>query len=150
MPEAWKKTPPANRLRLAQFLMPAPEGVTEPTELTVFGGFGGSDADNLRRWADQFVAEGRETKVVQGESREGDYKLLDVTGTWNAPDGPPFMRKTIEKPDSRMVAAIVAVPGKGNYFLKMAGPAKTVDAQVDAFRASFGAKPDTEKPYELK
>ena len=150
VPETWKRTPPANRLRLAQFVVPAAEGVNDESELTVFGGFGGSDSANLQRWVDQFVAEGREVTVVKGEGREGAYKLLDAKGTWNAPDGPPMMRKTIEKPNSRMLAAIVAVPGEGNYFLKLAGPAKTIDAQVDAFRASFGGDQETEEKFELK
>ena len=150
VPETWKKEPAANRLRLAQFVIPAAEGVEDETELTVFGGFGGSDAANLQRWADQFVAEGRKVSVVQGKGREGEYKLLDASGTWNAPDGPPMMGKTKRMPDSRMLAAIVAVPGQGNYFLKMAGPAKTVTPQVDAFRASFGGDESTEKPFELK
>ncbi|QDT17058.1 hypothetical protein [Alienimonas californiensis] len=150
VPETWKKEPAANRLRLAQFTIPAPEGVKDETELTVFGGFGGSDADNLQRWADQFVEEGRKVTVVQGKGREGAYKLLDASGVWNAPDGPPMMGKTKRQPDSRMLAAIVAVPGQGNYFLKMAGPSKTVDAQVDAFRASIGGDKASEKPFALK
>ncbi len=150
VPETWKKAPVANRLRLAQFSVPAPEGVKEATEVTVFGGFGGSDAANLQRWVDQFVAEGRKVTVVQGEGREGAYKLLDARGTWNAPDGPPMMGRTKRTPNSRMLAAIIAVPDQGNYFLKMAGPAKTVDDQVNAFRASFGADKATEKPFKLK
>ena len=150
VPETWKKAPLANRLRLAQFDIPAPEGVKAETEMTVFGGFGGTDAANLQRWVDQFEAEGRKLTVVQGKGREGEYKLLDAQGTWNAPDGPPMMGRTKKMPNSRMLAAIVAVPGKGNYFLKLAGPAKTVDPQVDAFRASFGGDKSTEKPFELK
>ncbi|NNJ27071.1 hypothetical protein [Alienimonas chondri] len=150
VPEDWKNVPPANRLRLAQFLIPAPDGVKEETELTIFGGFGGTDAENLQRWRDQFVAEGRKLTVVEGKGREGAYKLMDASGTWNAPDGPPMMRRTKEMPNSRMLAAIVAVPGQGNYFLKLAGPEKTVAPQVDAFRASFGGDKATEKPFELK
>ena len=150
VPEAWKKGKPASRMRLAQFTVPASEGVTDETEFVAYPPFGGSDADNLRRWVSQFAEDGREVKMFEGESREGVYKLLDATGTWNAPDGPPMMRKTIAKPNSRMLAAIVAVEGKGNYFLKMAGPKQTIDAQAAAFRASFGAKPDSEKKYELE
>ena len=150
VPETWEKQPLASRMRAAQFLVPAAEGVEEPTELAVFAPMGGSDEANLRRWVDQFVAQGRTVSIVRGDSREGAYKLLDVSGTYNAPDGPPMMRKTIAKPGSRMLAAIVAVEGQGNYFLKMPGPAKTVAAQTDAFRALIGAKEESEKPYELE
>ena len=150
VPETWTKEKPASRMRLAQFAVPAPEGVTDATELAIFGGFGGTDAANLRRWVDQFAADGRKVTLTQGESREGSYKLLDASGTWNAPVGPPMMSKTEPKPGSRMLAAIVAVEGKGNYFLKMAGPAKTVGPQIEAFRASFGATKDGETEYELE
>ena len=150
VPEDWKRGEPSNRLRLAEFVPPKPEGVTDDAEVTVFGGFGGTDEANLQRWIDQFAADGREVKLVRGESREGAYKLLDATGTWNAPVGPPMMRKTEPKPGSRMLAAIVAVEGRGNYFLKLTGPAETVTAQADAFRNSFGAKKESEKPFELK
>ena len=150
VPETWTKEQPASRMRLAQFAIPAPEGVTDATELAVFGGFGGTDAANLRRWVDQFSPEARNVTLTKGKSREGEYKLLDATGTWNALVGPPMMGKTEPKPGSRMLAAIVAVEGQGNYFLKMAGPAKTVDAQVEAFRASFGANKEGEAAYELE
>ena len=150
VPDTWKQTPPASRLRLAQFAVPKPDGVTDETEVTVFGGFGGSDQDNLSRWVNQFAADGREAKVVQGTSREGKYKLLDAGGTYNAPVGPPMMGRTEPQPDSRMLAAIIAVPGGGNYFLKMAGPKKTIDAQAAAFRASFGADPKTEEKFDLE
>ena len=151
VPEAWAKQPLASRMRLAQFLVPAAEGANAPTELAVFGGFGGTDEANLRRWVDQFAAEGREVKLVQGDSREGSYKLIDVTGTWNAPVGPPMMGKTKPQPGTRMLAAIVQVEGQGNYFLKMPGPAETVTDEVAAqFRATFGATAEGEKPFELK
>ena len=150
VPKSWARNKPSNRMRLAEFTPPAAEGIKDPTEVTIFGGFGGTDEANLARWRDQFAAEGRKVSVVQGKGREGSYKLLDATGSWNAPVGPPMMRKTELKPDSRMLAAIVAVPEKGNYFLKMTGPAKTVAAQAEAFRNSFGAEQETEKAFELK
>ena len=42
---------------------------------------------------------------------------------------------------------ILAVEGKGNFFLKMTGEKATVTAAADAFRASFGGKEADEKPF---
>jgi hypothetical protein len=41
--------------------------------------------------------------------------------------------KTIDRPDYRMLAAIVEGPD-GNYFLKFYGPAATVEQHADGFR----------------
>ena len=47
------------------------------------------------------------------------------------------------------LAVILMVEGKGNYFLKVTGPQKTVAGVVDAFRTSFGADKEKEVDYEL-
>lgn len=36
------------------------------------------------------------------------------------------------------------------FFLKMAGPEKTVGAQLEALRASIQGGKDSEQPYEVK
>ena len=153
VPKDWDKAEVSNRLRLAQFTVPAAEGVTDETEYVVFyfgGGAGGTVDDNLARWTGQFAEEGRGAETVTGKSREGTYTLLDARGTYQMPVGPPIMRKTKDLPDARMLAAVIEVPGKGNYFLRLAGPAKTVDKHAEAFRTSFGAEVKSERPYTAK
>ena len=49
-----------------------------------------------------------------------------------------------------MLAVMLTVENRGNYFLKLVGPAKTVAAAEAAFRNSFGAKADSEKEYKLE
>ena len=66
------------------------------------------------------------------------------------PIGPPIQGKTQEMPDSRMLGIILERENQGNYFLKMAGPDKTVAAQEDALRASIEGDKKSEKPYEVK
>jgi len=139
IPEAWKSSPPSNNLRLAQFEIPAVKGDKEPAELVVssFGGTGGGVAANVSRWIGQFASgKDREAKVTQGESKDGKYIFVDISGTYNKSIGPPFLRK------------ILAVEGKAYYFLKLTGPKKTVSSVVDEFRASFGANTKEEKPFE--
>ncbi len=150
IPEDWKSEQPSNRLRLAQYLIPAAQGIKAKTEFVVFPPFGGSVDDNLGRWVRQFDTEGLKMKTVKGESKQGVYYLLDISGTYKKPDGPPFLRKTIDAPDHRMLAVILSVPGKGNFFLKMVGPQKTVARELKNFRNSFGASDESEKEYQLK
>ena len=152
VPADWKEQPPANRLRLAQFVIPPAGSGEKPTEMVVsfFGGGGGGVDANIERWIGQFEADGRKSKVTKGTSKQGPYYLVDVSGTYKMPIGPPIQGRTESVPDARMLGIILEVEGKGNYFLKMAGPAKTVSAQEEALRASIGGDKQSEKPHELK
>lgn len=149
IPEAWQQQPNSSRLRLATFEIPAVEGDSEPAELAVFGNMGGSVADNLTRWIGQFENAGREATLTKGQGDGQEYYLAHITGTYNKPDGPPFLQKTKPAADYSMLAVIVQVEGKGNYFLKLTGPKKTVDAQAKKLRHAFGGDMDKEEPYEI-
>jgi gluconolactonase len=152
VPADWKQQPPANRLRLAQFVIPPAGSDEKPTEMVVsfFGGGGGGVDANIERWVGQFEGEGRTAKISKGTSKQGPYYLVDVSGTYKMPIGPPIQGKFESVPDARMLGVILEVEGKGNYFLKMAGPAKTVTAQGEALRASIGGDKKSEKPHEVK
>lgn len=148
VPETWKQKPPANKLRLAQFDVPAPEGVNEETELVVysFGGAGGGLKQNLPRWIGEFQSQGRRLEVTSGTSPQGDYVIADIQGTHI---GPVFRRREKPLKDARLLSVILEVKGKGNYFLKMSGPKKTVDAAADDLRTAIGANAEKEKDVEL-
>lgn len=148
VPESWQQQKPSNRLRLAQFAIPAVKGDKSGVQLVVFS-FGGSSIQaNVDRWKAQFRRDGRKVKVTEGKSPQGKYVIVDLSGTYNQPVGPPFMRKTKLLPDARMLAVILIVKGKGVYYLKMAGGGKTVTSAAKLFRASFGG--DAEKEKEFK
>lgn len=149
VPKSWKQQQPSNNLRLAQFQIPAVEGAKGDTELVVFPPFGGSKKQNVDRWIGQFDTEGRTVKTTGGTSTAGEYIFVDLTGTYKLPEGPPIAQKTRPAPDYRMLAVILTSPQGGNYFLKLVGPAKTVEANAEAFRKSFGSVADDEKPVEL-
>lgn len=150
IPADWKQQPPANRLRAAQFVVPAASEGEEPTEMVVsfFGGTGGGSSANIERWVGQFDSEGRMAKTTKGQSKLGPYYFVDVSGTYKMSVGPPILQQTKEVPDARMLGIILEAEGKGNYFLKLAGPEKTVSAQEEALRASIGGDKKTEKPVE--
>ncbi|MEO8499164.1 MAG: hypothetical protein ABI614_29210 [Planctomycetota bacterium] len=145
-PASWKQSEPTSKLRLAQFEIPAAEGDKEPAELAIFSfGAGGGVKANIDRWVGQFEAEGRKSKVTTAKSDLGEYVMVDVSGTYKKPVGPPIAGKTEALPGARMLAAILAVEGKGNFFLKLTGEKGTVSAAADAFRGSFGGKEADEK-----
>ena len=149
VPASWKQQPPANNLRLGQFEIPPVEGDKEPAELTVFNfGFGGGIKANVDRWTEQFEEQNRKIKTTSAKCPQGEYVFVDVTGTYKKPIGPPVMRKTQPAPGFRMLGLILAVEKKGNYFLKLTGPEKTVTAAAAAFRASIGGNEKEEKPLD--
>lgn len=151
VPADWKQEAPTSSMRAGQFVVPAAKGDTENGELVIFyfgAGGAGSVKANLDRWIGQFAEEGRKTSLSQGTAKTGKYYVADVTGTYNRSVGPPIMRKTEASPDSRMIAVILSVEGKGDYFLKLTGKEKTVAAAADALRNSIGAKTADEKEYK--
>lgn len=148
-PETWKQGEPTNRLRLAQFAIPAAKGDTEEGELTLFFGFGGGAKANIDRWIRQFQTAERKVNVKQGVTETAKYFVVEITGTYNKPTGPPIARRTEPAPESRMLGVILGVEDKGIYFFKMTGSDKTVSAQAAALRASFGADAKKEKEVPL-
>ena len=151
VPETWKQGDPSNNLRLGEFdIPPVEDDGDEPVELTVFTfGGGGSVQQNIERWINQFDAEGRKAKVTTGESPQGRYVFVDISGTYQQPVGPPILRQTETVPEARMLAVILGIPEKGVYYLKMAGREKTVSANEQHLRRSFGGDAEKEKPLDL-
>jgi len=150
VPAGWKQSPPTSNLRLAQFEIPAAAG-EQPGELAVFafGGAAGGVQANIKRWIEQFRPEGRQTKITKGKTAKGEYVLVDVSGTYNKPVGPPIAGKTEPMENARMLAAILQFGGPADYFLKLTGGKQTVTDAANAFRGSFGGKADEEKPVEF-
>ncbi len=150
VPTSWKQSPASNNLRTAQFAIPKVEGDKDDAELVVyfFGGAGGGVNANLERWSGQFQPGGKKQKIYKGESKQGEYYLLDITGVYNKPIGPPINRQTNPTPGYQMLAVVLMVKDKGNYFLKLTGPQKTVASAAQALRIAIDA--DATKEAELK
>ena len=150
VPTTWKQSPASNNLRTAQFAIPKVDGDRDDAELVVyfFGGAGGGVNANLERWSGQFQPGGKKQKIYKGESKQGEYYLLDITGVYNKPIGPPINRQTNPTPGYQMLAVVLMVKDKGNYFLKLTGPQKTVAAASKALRVAIDA--DLKKEAELK
>lgn len=128
-PVEWKAEEPTSRMRYLQFRLPHTEGDKADAELVIFKGLGGTAAENVRRWKDQFRPP--QGKSIDDVSKVAEIKIgghpatyLDVSGTYL------FKAKPIDKgeprPDYRMLGIHFEGP-KNNFHIKLVGPAKTVE-----------------------
>lgn len=147
VPEDWKQKPEVRAPRVAEFEVPPAGEDKEPGELAVifFGPQGAGPVEaNIQRWVSQLDEEGRKVKIVSGESNQGKYTLVDLTGSYNKSIGPPIAKKSKKLPGWRVINVMIEADA-GPYFLKLDGPEKTIAAVENDFRASFGGKKETEK-----
>jgi hypothetical protein len=131
-PPAWTDRAPASSMRVAEFVVPKVPGDAEDAEVIVyyFGGSGGSVEANLQRWTTQF--ESSQDPVRTSSTVNGlQLTSLDVSGTYVA-EVRPGSTERHHKSGFRMRATVVETP-KGPYFIKLTGPAATVDKAGAAF-----------------
>ncbi|HEY3963248.1 MAG TPA: hypothetical protein VGM05_01745 [Planctomycetaceae bacterium] len=152
VPETWKQKPQAPGMRVAEFDVPPVGDDKEAGEFVVFffgkTGAGGVQA-NIERWIGQVEEEGRKARILSGESTLGKYTLVDLSGAYNKTIGPPIAGKKKRLPDWRVINVAIETEG-GPYYLKLDGPAKTIAAIEDDFRAAFGGKKESEKEQKAK
>jgi hypothetical protein len=142
-PAAWKRVQPKSGMVETEFAIlsegnAADGGPLPPGRMTVMGA-GGSVEANIERWYGQFsqpdggsTKDKSSTKTLKVAGR--DVTLVDIAGTYKDSPGGPFAGgKAIDRPEYRMLAAIVEGPD-GSYFLKFYGPAATVEKHADGFR----------------
>jgi hypothetical protein len=152
VPNAWVQQKPENRMRAAQFSIP---GDKQDAQLVVsyFGGPTGGVKANVERWIGQFQKDGLKVEMREGKCAAGSYIVVDCQGTWNKPDGPPFARRTVAAPNSRVMNVIVVEEKDGEkdyYFLKLSGNQAVVAKQAKALRTAIWAKADSEKEFKLE
>lgn len=155
VPASWEQVKTSSKFRAAQFRIPNSKADAEAAELVVyyFGGPTGGIKANIERWISQFHKENRKVDLVKNKWSDGTYVLADVSGTWKKPDGPPFARKTIDKPGSRVIGVVLVVEKEGSkdyYFLKLSGPDGLVKSQALALRSALGADVQAEKAIKLE
>jgi hypothetical protein len=139
-PKEWVTQPSSSTMRVAQYSVPRATGDAEDAELIVyyFGGSGGSVEANLDRWLGQMEQpDGRASKAVAKtsslEAKGLKITVLDVSGRYVA-EMTPGSPQRHNKPGFRMKAAVIET-AKGPYFVKLTGPAKTVERWNTGFDA---------------
>jgi hypothetical protein len=113
------------------------EGDDEAPSLKLyhFGGSGGTLDENVKRWCSQFKTKDGEAFAVEKAKKEtfevGDLKIttVEIEGTYQRP---AMMGGGDPKKDQKLLAAYVDGKG-GPWFIKLQGPAKSVDKNKDAF-----------------
>lgn len=144
-PDGWISEAPSSAMRQAQFRAPRADGDSEDAELAVFhfgAGLGGSVEANLDRWVAQIAQpDGTDsharTKIDHREVRRMPVTILDVSGTYVA-SSMPGAPVHGDQSGFRMLAAVVESPA-GPWFVKLVGPART----VEKWEAAFGEYVDS-------
>lgn len=138
-PDGWITEKPSSGMRAAQYKLPKADGDAEDGSLVLyfFGATqGGSIQANIDRWVGQMQqADGSSSKdkarteniTVNGLK----VTTVDVTGTYTA-EMMPGAGERHNSADYRLRAAVIETP-KGNYFVKLVGPARTIARWDQAF-----------------
>jgi hypothetical protein len=96
---------------------------------------GGSVDANIQRWEAQFKnAEKPKAETVKVGDLE--VRVIELSGTFLERAGGPVTPAT-ERPDYRLLGAIIPLTESSFYFLKLTGPSKTVLENQDAVRRAI-------------
>ena len=131
-PDGWVTEKASSSMRVAQYKLPKAEGDNDDASLVLyyFGATqGGTSQANIDRWISQMKQPDgsaskdkakTETTTINGLK----VTTVDVSGTYTA-EMAPGSGSFHNDPNYRLRAAVVETP-KGNYFVKLAGPSKTI------------------------
>jgi predicted small lipoprotein YifL len=131
-PDGWTTEKPSSNMRAAQYKLPKAEGDNEDASLVLYyfgSNQGGTAQANIDRWISQMQqpdGSDSKSKAKTDTLTVNGLKVttVDVTGTYTAEMAPGS--KTFHNDDNyRLRAAVIETP-KGNYYVKLTGPAKTI------------------------
>ena len=127
-PATWIYQPPATQFAVAEYAVPGRDGADQ-ARITVSQA-GGTLEMNIARWKSQFRAgaEGGaiEPVVSKVETAELSIDVVEFAGEYRGMSG-GFT------PDQLMITGIVPSTNDQQVFIKFVGPAKTVEANREAF-----------------
>jgi hypothetical protein len=140
-PAEWAEEAPTSRMRVKQFRLEPVGDDKDKAEITIFffgAGQGGSAADNVKRWKGMFRPP--DGKTIDDVAKKESFKVgsvpvtyLDISGTYLLRT-PPFDPNApiTPYPNYRMIG-VVFESEKGPYFIRLVGPANTVDNYKKGF-----------------
>jgi len=136
-PKDWVSETPSSAMRKAQYKVPGPGGDGECVVFYFGPGQGGDAMSNASRWASQFKTAAGQAPMKTRELTTGETKVLmvEVLGTYVGGMGSNVAG---ERPGYMLLGAIAQGPDS-NWFFKLTGPEKTVQAQRAAFEAMVGS-----------
>ena len=131
VPEEWQRAPSRSSMRKGEFVL---TGAGGEARLVVyrFEGGAGSAAQNIERWSSQMEPKGGDAPKTSDLEVNGlRISSIDVAGRF-AGQKMPGMPEQPPIDDARLLAA--SIEGAGDpYYLKLVGPAATVDGWVPAW-----------------
>ena len=148
-PDGWTTEKASPSMRVAQYKLPKAEGDKEDASLVLYyfgASQGGTPQANIDRWIGQIQqpdGSDSKSKARTDSLNVNGLKMttVDVTGTYNAEMAPGS--GTFHNDENyRLRAAVIETP-KGNYFVKLTGPAKTIarwDQSYNDYLKSFEFK----------
>src|SRR5258707_15496999 len=139
VPDGWVAGQPTSKMRVAQFKLPKADGDNEDAELVLYyfgANQGGTAEANIDRWISQLQqADGSSSKdKAKTESLTVNglkITTVDVAGRYTA-EMAPGSGKFYDNANYRLRAAVIET-ARGNYFVKLVGPAKTVGRWEQSF-----------------
>ena len=139
VPDGWVAGQSSSKMRVAEFKLPKADGDNEDCELVLYyfgANQGGTAEANIDRWISQIQqADGSSSKdKAKTESLTVNglkITTVDVAGRYTA-EMAPGSGKFYDNANYRLRAAVIET-AKGNYFLKLVGPAKTVGRWEQSF-----------------
>jgi hypothetical protein len=139
VPDGWVSEHPSSSMRVAQYKLPKVAGDSEDASLVLYyfgSSQGGSVQANIDRWISQIQQTDGSTskdKAKSGTITVNGLKVttVDVTGTYTAEMAPGSSERHHDA-NYRLRAAVIETP-KGNYYVKLVGPAKTVGRWEQTF-----------------
>lgn len=138
-PDGWVVEQPSSKMRAAQYKLPKAEGDSEDASLVLYyfgASQGGPPQANIDRWISQIQqpdgSSSRDKAKTETMTVNGlKITTVDVTGTYTAEMTPGSGSKS-NNANYRLRGAVIET-AKGNYFLKLVGPAKTVGRWEQAY-----------------
>ncbi|MEO6052390.1 MAG: hypothetical protein ABIP97_00100 [Chthoniobacterales bacterium] len=131
-PDGWGWVNPTSPMRKAQLSVTGEKGNGEVTFFHFGAGMGGSVDSNVQRWCGQFGG----PEVAKAKTAIETYGTVKVTyvsanGTFNSgmPGGP-----TTPMENYALLGAILQDATNGDVYVKLTGPAATVEAATPAFQ----------------
>jgi len=138
-PSGWTTEKATSSMRVAQYKLPKVEGDKEDGSLVLYyfgASQGGTAQANIDRWIGQMQQpDGSDSKSKAKTNSQTINGLkvttVDVTGTYTA-EMAPGSGSFHNDDNYRLRAAVIETP-KGNYFVKLAGPARTIERWDQAY-----------------
>jgi len=140
-PAEWIKVQPKSNIVQFEFTAPKVEDKAQAARVT-FTASGGTIEQNIERWYGQFEQADKSATKDKAKIEKFDVDgqtihWVDIPGTFKdtmgagpfAPSKAPTLRENY-----RMLGAIIETKGMGNHYVKITGPADTVEKLAEGFK----------------